>query len=599
MPIRQLSPDLINQIAAGEVIERPASVVKELMENSLDAGANRVDVSISEGGIRLIQVRDDGHGIPKSELSLAVASHATSKISELDDLSAIHSLGFRGEALASIAAVSRFELTSKHKNDEHAWKMSDCLSSHPEFMPSNLSSGTKVDAHNIFYNVPARRKFLRTPKTEFSHIDQVFRRLALSHQTSAFSFTHNGKTIFDFKIANDSEDLKFRITQILGHDFSSNAIHLEHTGSGLTLQGWVAQPTYSRSQADQQYFYVNGRIVKDKLITHAVRQAFSDVLFHGRSPAYVLYLKLEPSRVDVNAHPAKHEVRFRDGRTVHDFIFRCLHKSLSDTRAGKQNSVKPEALLNSAKTPGRTDLYLSPKTQASLNIREAINSYNNLYGQSTTTDQSEADPKITAPLNSANDENTPPLGYALAQLLGIYILAQNQDSLIIVDMHAAHERITYERLKLQFEQEDVRVQPLLVPKRISVSPKDTALVEEHQDIILSLGIALDISGEESLLLREIPVLLHSQNLTELIYAVIEDLHAASSSNRTSELINRLLSTMACRNSVRANRQLTLTEMNALLRDMEATERSGQCCHGRPTWVRIALTDLDKLFDRGN
>ncbi len=601
MPIRQLSSDLVNQIAAGEVVERPASVVKELMENSLDAGANRIDVSISEGGTRLIQVRDNGYGIRRSELSLAVASHATSKISELNDLNAIQSLGFRGEALASIAAVSHFELASKHKDDEHAWKMSDCLSDHPEFTPSNLSSGTRVDVHNIFYNVPARRKFLRTDKTEFSHIDQIFRRLALSHLTTAFSLKHNGKTLFDLKVTDGSEGLKSRITQILGSNFSSNAIYLDHAGAGLTLRGWIAQPTYSRSQADQQYFYVNGRMIKDKLVAHAVRQAFSDVLFHGRCPAYVLYLVLDPSRVDVNAHPAKHEVRFRDGRTVHDFIFHCLYESLSDTRAGKQSSVESDALLDSTTSPGRDGLYSSPQTQTRLKIREAINSYNNLYGQPSTVSLSQPgiDQKAAILPDSVDEQDIPPLGYALAQLLGVYILAQNQEGLIIVDMHAAHERITYERLKLQFDQEDVRVQPLLVPERIPVSQQDTALVEEYQDVILSLGMSLDISGSESLLLREIPALLHSQNLTRLVHGVIEDLHAAGSSNRISELMNELLSTMACHGAVRANRQLTLPEMNALLRDMEATERSGQCSHGRPTWTRIGLTELDKLFDRGN
>ena len=597
MPIRRLSPHLVNQIAAGEVVERPASVVKELIENSLDAGAGQVDVSISEGGIRLIQVRDNGHGIPHSELSLAVASHATSKISDADDLGAIHSLGFRGEALASIAAVSRFELTSRHNDGEHAWKMLDCQADAPEFVPSNLSSGTRVDVHDLFYNVPARRRFLRTDKTEFSHIEQVFRRLALSHLTSAFSLTHNGKTIFDLKVTDGSDGLKSRISRLLGGDFSANAIYLEHAGAGLALRGWVAQPTYSRSQADQQYFYVNGRVIRDKLVAHAVRQAFSDVLFHGRFPAYVLYLTLDPSRVDVNAHPAKHEVRFRDGRTVHDFIFHCLHKSLSETCAGKQVSVKPDALLNAAKAPGRDGTYSSPQT--SLNMREAVNAYNNLYGQPLSANQPATVQEATVLPDSADEEDIPPLGYALAQLLGVYILAQNRDGLIIVDMHAAHERITYERLKLQFDQESIRVQPLLVPERISVSQKDVALVEEHQDIIQSLGMLLDVSGPESLLLREIPALLHSQNLNRLVHDVIEDLHAAGSSNRVSELANELLSSMACHGSVRANRQLAVAEMNALLRDMEGTERSGQCNHGRPTWVQIGLADLDKLFDRGN
>ena len=582
MPIHQLSPALINQIAAGEVVERPASVVKELMENSLDAGSRFVEVSVSEGGIRHIQVRDNGEGICKDELPLAIASHATSKILQLDDLEAIHTLGFRGEALASIASVSRFSITSRQRDSEHAWVLSDADGA---AKPASLQQGTRVDVRDLFYNVPARRKFLRTDKTEFTHVDQVFRRIALSHPSTAFSLSHNGRLLYQLTPARDEQSLLERIGQLFSKDFTQSSMRVEHEAAGLALSGWVAQPTYSRSQADQQYFYINGRMIRDKLVVHAVRQAFADVLFHGRHPAFVLYLTLDPQRVDVNAHPTKHEVRFRDGRIVHDFIFKTLHEVLSATSAGAHTSVKPDALL------GMNNRYAPPVTQASLNIREAVKSYENLYGVK--------DSVLSAVQKNDSSQETPPLGYALAQLLGVYILAQNQQGLIIVDMHAAHERVTYERLKKQYEQHEVKTQPLLVPERISVSKKDIALVEEHQDLLKSLGLVLDISGPETLLLRELPALLHTTNSAQLVRLVLEDCHIAGSSSRIRQAINDLLSTMACHGSVRANRQLGIPEMNALLRDMEETERSGQCNHGRPTWVQIKLGDLDKLFDRGN
>ncbi len=582
MPIHQLSPALINQIAAGEVVERPASVVKELMENSLDAGSQFIEVSLSEGGIRHIQVRDNGEGICKDELPLAMASHATSKILELDDLEAIHTLGFRGEALASIASVSRFSITSRDRASEHAWVLSD---GDDVPKPASLQQGTRVDVRDLFYKVPARRKFLRTDKTEFTHVDQVFRRIALSHPSTAFSLSHNGRQLYQLTPARDEQSLLNRIGQLFSKDFIQSSMRVEHEAAGLALSGWVAQPTYSRSQADQQYFYINGRMIRDKLVVHAVRQAFADVLFHGRHPAFVLYLMLDPQRVDVNAHPAKHEVRFRDGRIVHDFIFKTLHEVLSATSAGAQTSVKPDGLL------GMNNSYAPPLTQASLNIREAVKSYENLYGVKDTV--------LAAGQKVDSSQETPPLGYALAQLLGVYILAQNQQGLIIVDMHAAHERVTYERLKQQYEQDDVKTQPLLVPERISVSKKDIALVEEHQELLKSLGLVLDISGPETLLLRELPALLHTGNSANLVRLVLDDCHIAGSSSRIQQAMNDLLSTMACHGSIRANRQLTIPEMNALLRDMEETERSGQCNHGRPTWVQIKLGDLDKLFDRGN
>jgi len=521
MPIRQLPPELINQIAAGEVVERPASVVKELMENSLDAGASRIDVSINEGGLRSIRIRDDGQGIPREELFLAIASHATSKIAELDDLEAIHTLGFRGEALASISSVSRLELSSRHHAEVHAWKIGNTHSGFSDPAPDNLPEGTQVSVNDLFYNVPARRKFLRTEKTEFSHVDQVFKRIALSHASVSFSLNHNGKPLLDCPVAHTEQDRLLRIGRILSKEFSGNAIRIDHEAAGLSLQGWVAQPTYSRSQADQQYFYINGRMIRDKLIAHAVRQAYADVLFHGRHPAFVLYLTLDPARVDVNAHPAKHEVRFRHGRIVHDFIFRTLHESLSATRAGGQSSVSPDGLLQAGSVHRS---YAPPPRQGSLKIREAAVAYENLYGGIGKQPDTE----------QHSDEEIPPLGYALSQLLGVYILAQNKDGLIIVDMHAAHERITYERLKQQQVDEGVRSQPLLVPERIAVSHKDVALVEENQELLVSLGLVLDVSGPESLLLREAPALLHTENLAGLVRDVLDDLHTAGSSNRVEE-----------------------------------------------------------------
>ncbi|MCW8964330.1 MAG: DNA mismatch repair endonuclease MutL [Gammaproteobacteria bacterium] len=586
MSIRKLPPALINQIAAGEVVERPASVIKELMENSLDAGSTAVEVGIAEGGIRLIQIKDDGEGIAREELPLAIASHATSKIIDLEDLEAIHTLGFRGEALASIASVSRFTLTSRHSSSDHAWSLAAGSDDAP--IPAKLQQGTNIEVRDLFYNVPARRKFLRTEKTEYAHAEQVFRRIALSHPSTAFSLSHNGKSVYQLPSAGAEEGLRRRVGVLLNTDFTASSIAVDEEAAGLALRGWVAQPTYSRSQADQQYFYINGRMIRDKLVVHAVRQAYADVLFHGRHPAFVLYLTLDPARVDVNAHPAKHEVRFRDGRIVHDFIFKTLHTVLANTAAGEQPSVKPDGLL------GLTSRYSPPQSQSSLNIREALQSYQTLYGRSAGVAGSSHD------LAATNDEaEVPPLGYALAQLMGVYILSQNAEGLIIVDMHAAHERITYERLKQQQAEDGIRTQPLLVPERLSVAARDVALFEENQDVFESLGLKLDISGPESLLIREAPALLQTTNLPQLVRQVLDDCHTTGSSNKIHEALNELLSTMACHGSVRANRQLTIPEMNALLRDMESTDRSGQCNHGRPTWVQINMADLDRLFDRGN
>ena len=584
MSIRRLKTELINQIAAGEVIERPASVVKELMENSLDAGAGQIDVVISEGGRRLVKVSDNGQGILKEQMPLAVASHATSKISTSADLQAITTLGFRGEALASIAAVSRLEMVSHHTQESHAWQMSHCQEKQPSIKPAKLRSGTEVSVYELFYRIPARRKFLRTHQTEWSHIDRVFKQIALSHQTVGFSIEHNNRVRLDLPACLPDEQAGLRLSRVLDKSFVDQAIYVDQQAAGLRLYGWLAQPTYSRAQTDQQYFYINGRMIRDKLIMHAIRQSYADVLFHNRHPAFVLYLVLEPSQVDVNAHPAKYEVRFHDSRAVHDFIFKVLHHALSGTRAGQNPTVHPGPLLNSANRDHTS-------WQNRLSMKQVAQSYQGLYGAShAASNQSDG---------LVHDEGeVPPLGYAIAQLLGIYILSQTADGLIIVDMHAAHERVVYERLKQQYEKNTMQLQPLLVPERISVNLQDMAVIEERRQWLAGLGWVLDISGPQSVLLREIPALLGTQNVSQLIEQLLQDLHTSGGSRHLQELANRLLSTMACHGSVRANRRLSVSEMNALLRDMETTQRSGQCNHGRPTWVKIALSDLDRLFDRG-
>jgi len=596
--IRVLPDHLINQIAAGEVIERPASVVKELVENALDAGARMIEIDIEAGGAKLIRISDDGGGIALSELPVALQRHATSKIASMDDLETVRSLGFRGEALPSIASVSRLSLSSRTPGESHGYRVDASAGLLSEARAEAMRAGTRVEAWDLFYNVPARRKFLKAERTEFGHIEDWVRSLALARPEVEFRLSHNGKSQLPIRPAANLDDMRARLRAVLGPEFAARSLTLDADGAGAHLHGWVGLPTDARSQADQQYFYVNGRLVRDRLIAHAVRQAYSDVLFHGRHPAFVLYLDLDPTRVDVNVHPAKHEVRFREGRIVHDMIYRTLHEALAQTRAGgigsgigSQQSVVtdpmiPLAVSSSLAAPVRGFQQMPmPYARAA----ETVATYRALYA---------ADSAPLAQESSQQPGDAPPLGFALAQLHGIFILAENAAGLVLVDMHAAHERITYERLKSTLAGTEVRSQALLVPVQIAVSQREADLAETADAFFAALGFEVVRSGVESISVRRVPTALADLNIEALLRDVLADLRQHGSSTRIEETRNALLSTLACHSSVRANRRLSVPEMNALLRDMEATERSGQCNHGRPTWVQLDKAALDRLFLRG-
>ncbi len=613
--IKLLSPRLANQIAAGEVVERPSSVIKELLENSIDAGATRLDIDIEQGGVKLMRVRDNGGGVEKADLSLALNRHATSKIYVLDDLEAVETLGFRGEALASISSVSRLSLCSNIESTGSGWKVqAEGRDMEAEVSPAPHPQGTTVEVRDLFFNTPARRKFLRTEKTEFNRIDEVIKRLALSRFDVAFNVCHNGRAIHSWRAANSKSECERRVAQVCGPAFIDNSVHIDVERAGLRLWGWVALPTFSRSQADLQHFYVNGRAIRDKLVTHAVRQAYQDVLYHGRHPAFVLFLDLDPATVDVNVHPTKHEVRFRDGRMVHDFLYRSLHHALADVRpedqmasAAQNEAVNVASGLRAGEFKQQENMRFQ-STGALTNerplqgVEENMQAYGALYSaegaEAKVFNDREAQRPQLADISEA-DGQIPPLGYAIAQLKGIFILAENAQGLIVVDMHAAHERITYERMKQDFEGEGVKAQPLLVPETIAVSQKEADTAEQYDSTFEALGFELQRAGPESLLVRQVPVLLNRAAVEQLVRDVISDLIEHGSSERITHHINEILSTMACHGSVRANRKLSIPEMNALLRDMEATERSGQCNHGRPTWALQTLDELDKLFMRGH
>lgn len=625
--IELLSPRLANQIAAGEVVERPASVIKELLENSLDSGAKRIDVDVEQAGVKLLRVRDDGRGISADDLPLALARHATSKIRDLEDLERVMSLGFRGEALASISSVARLTLTSRTRDAEQAWQVeTEGRDMAPRVQPAAHPAGTSVEVRDLFFNTPARRKFLKAEKTEFDHLQEVIKRLALARFDVAFHLRHNGKSILSLHEANDDAARARRVAAVCGAGFLEQALPIEVERNGLHLWGWVGLPTFSRSQADLQYFYVNGRAVRDKLVAHAVRQAYRDVLFNGRHPTFVLFFEVDPSVVDVNVHPTKHEVRFRDGRMVHDFLYGTLHRALGDVRpedhlaapAAVAGMVRPTgidagefgpqgemrlaahmALEQPQTQPGLSapgtgagagyQYQYTPRPQAVLPAAEAQSAYREFY----------------APLPDASgvslpegQGDIPPLGYALAQLKGIYILAENAQGLVLVDMHAAHERIMYERLKVAMASEGLSGQPLLVPESIAVSQREADCAEEHVSWFQRLGFELQRLGPESLAIRQIPALLKQAEANRLVHDVLADLMEYGTSDRIQAHLNELLGTMACHGAIRANRRLALPEMNGLLRDMENTERSGQCNHGRPTWTQLGLDDLDKLFLRG-
>jgi DNA mismatch repair protein MutL len=599
---------LVNQIAAGEVVDRPASVVKELLENSLDAGATKIAIDVESGGTKLIRVSDNGQGIHKDDLVLSLSPHATSKIRSIDDLEKVISLGFRGEALPSIASVSHLQLTSCWSGGEKTWSVTIDNSKPGDIFPAANKPGTTIEVRDLFFNVPARRKFLRTEKTEFSHLDDIVKRISLSRFDIDISLSHNQRVVKKLPAAENRLQQEKRIAEICGPAFIEQAVYMDFEYEGLRLWGWIAQPTFSRSQADMQYFYVNGRVVKDRLVSHAVRQAYSDVLFHGRHPAYVLFFECDPMAVDVNAHPGKHEVRFRQSRQIHDFLFRAIHKSLAEVVAGTDSSHEYNhfsglSAKNNTGNSGSAEInnglpYQQPSQSsipfAAAEQRRAYTEFANNRGVAAIS-QNQALPGTE---NDAEAAELPLLGFARAQLHGIYILSENAQGLVLVDMHAAHERITYERLKIAMEGDGITSQPLLVPMTLSVSSKEAQLVEDQAEVFSRLGFDVDRIADESIKVRQLPVMLSSSNIETLLRDVLSDLLTHGSSSRIQQEINEILSTMACHGSVRANRKLTIEEMNALLRDMEITERSGQCNHGRPTWIQLTIAELDKLFMRG-
>ncbi len=627
--IALLSQRLANQIAAGEVVERPASVVKELLENSVDAGASRIDVEVEQGGSKLIRIRDDGQGINKEDLALALSRHATSKIADLDDLENIASLGFRGEALASISSVSRLLLASRSVDatETGGWQVEAAgQEMTPTLAPAAHPQGTTVEVRDLFFNTPARKKFLRTENTEFGRIDEVVKRLALSRFELAFSLRHNQRTVHQLQAAQSMQEKQRRIGLVCGPAFLEHAVYIDIEASGLRLWGWVCLPTFSRSQPDLQYFYVNGRVIRDKLVSHAVKQAYRDVLFHGRHPAFVLYLELQPALVDVNVHPTKHEVRFRDQRLVHDFLFRSLHKALADVRPADHMEPALEAAGMGADGQRRVEspaqqvplglrldestgeLYAPPDASGAARSAAATGGWSATAAGSGGGDRGGWRPGASPVASLAEqaalyqrlseDAEVPPLGYALAQLHGVYILAQNQNGLIVVDMHAAHERITYEHMKTASDNQSIKAQPLLVPISIAVSRAEAECAEAQADELATLGFDIARVADESVIVRQVPSILARADIEQLVRDVLADVREHGRSERISAYRDELLSTMACHGSVRANRQLSIAEMNALLRDMERTERSGQCNHGRPTWVYQSMSDLDKLFLRG-
>jgi DNA mismatch repair protein MutL len=703
--IQKLSTQLSNQIAAGEVVSRPASVVKELVENSLDAGSTQVAVYIEKGGVDLIRVSDNGIGIHEEDLPLAISAHATSKVYELSELEALLTLGFRGEALASIAAISRLSVISRYQDSPHAWEINqEGRDEIPEKKPAARGQGTDIFVRDLFFNTPARRKFLRSDKTEFAQIEEIFKRIALSYFEVGFELYHNDKLIFNLPPAVAPESIEKRIAELVHRDFLTQALRVEMESDGLCLSGFVGLPTFSRSQGDLQYFYVNQRVIKDKLIAHAIKQAYRDVLYHDKHPVFVLYLSCDPSWVDVNVHPTKAEVRFRESRLVHDFIFGSLNRALAEAKAGRSPALVSENfsspnLVSAGGSPAFTPEFISASgsdlghnlghkitTRSSFDspVNSPVNSpiysridspvgspvgspigslVDSLCGSPMDSSagtkfnsefNSEINPEInsraasglfdqknfsgdfsrhndlyeylvTSPSNSLNQENLSgsgpevsigflksnqqqelislekelhPLGYAVAQIHGIYILSQTAKGLVIVDMHAAHERIMYEQLKRQSLEKSVIRTVLLIPIIIELSRAHMAALEENSELLLNYGFVAEPFGESQGVVREVPDILKDSDIANLIQEVLSDLLQYGSSDVAKALESRMLSTMACHGAVRANRKLTLLEMNALLRDMEKVERSGQCNHGRPTWTQLSLSDLDKLFMRG-
>ena len=586
--IRPLPDQLISQIAAGEVIERPAAVVKELLENALDAGATQITVRLEQGGVKRIAISDNGRGIPPAQMPLALARHATSKIASLTDLENVMTLGFRGEALASIASVAQLTLTSRSSDEPHAWQISGNADS--PVTPASGAQGTLIDVEDLYYNTPARRKFLKTDQTEYGHCAEVVRRIALARPDVSFSVTHNGKAVEHWKEAADDK----RSAHILGDEFASARLALQEAAGPLNLYGFVGLPTAARARADSQYFYVNGRFVRDKLLTHAVRSAYQDVLHGDRFPSYVLRLDLDPSLVDVNVHPSKIEVRFRDSRAVHQFVFHAVSRTLAQTSATAHGASPSPMPAPSGAMP-----WMRLPQQSSFGVAQETASYGALFADNNlqASALSSASRSAASVMPTADEEEFP-LGFALAQLHGVFILAQNRAGLVLVDMHAAHERILYEQFKIALDADAVQVQPLLIPVTFHADPVEVGTVEENQIVLTVLGFDIAVLSPTTLALRAIPALLKNSDAQALARDVLRDVREYGGSRVLLERRNELLGTMACHTAVRANRILSAPEMNALLRQMEATERADQCNHGRPTWVQLGLSDLDKLFLRG-
>jgi len=584
--IRPLPDLLISQIAAGEVVERPASVIKELLENSLDAGAGEIHVQLENGGIKLLRVRDNGSGIDKQDLPKALQRHATSKIASLEDLQRVASMGFRGEALASMAAVSQLTLSSRRANETHGWQIEIADGTTVDPTPAAQPPGTRVELRELYFNTPARRKFLKTETTEFAWCEETFKRIALSRPDVAFSLQHNGKTVWQLQ----AQTLAERIAAILGAEFGAAAVPVERQAANLSLRGLAALPAYSRSTRDAQYFFVNGRFIRDKVASHALRQAYQDILHHQRHPAYVLFLDMPPEQVDVNVHPAKSEVRFRESQGIHQFLFHTVQEALSVPLHGNPGEQVPVITATPASPPRQSFIPLG--------IAEQPSTYT-LWTTQTGTEAAQIMPLPGTTDSTHLDRGTiPPLGFAMAQLSGIYILAQNARGLIVVDTHAAHERIVYEKLKAALDGSGIPTQPLLVPVSFYAEAVDVATAESERDSLLRLGFDLGPLSPTQLVLRTLPALLKQAEGEAMALEVLRELREYGASRALTERRNELLATLACHSAVRANHLLGVTEMNALLREMERTDRADQCNHGRPTWFQLTLADLDKMFMRG-
>ena len=628
MPIRVLPSTLVDQIAAGEVVERPASVAKELIENSLDAGARAIEVEVERGGLSLIRIRDDGCGIPVDELPLALSRHATSKLSTLDDLAAISSLGFRGEALPSIASVSRFQITSRTAADAHGWRVVVEGGEIQSAVPAPHPVGTTLEVRDLFHQVPARRKFMRSESTEFQHLYGMVERLALARPDVAISLSHNGRRVLAVSAANTREAEARRVAAVLDEEFVAHALHLEHAALGLRLEGWLGLPTAARGVADRQFLFVNGRLLRDRFLAGAVRVGYRDVLFHGRHPAYVLHLSLDPQRVDVNAHPQKLEVRFRDPGTVHDFVRRTVEQALAATRprdgAGPGSVHFTAAGLDAGGAlPGSMEERLSA-TGSPMSEQHPLPVYPALAatayaaatgiggrhdwtradwagGSSVFAETAVAEAPVAdgsaVPGGTASSAD-PPLGFAIGQVLGLYILSQARGTLVLVDQHAAHERVIYEQMKAAYAAGGIARQALLVPQSVEVSAPAMEVALEHAEALAGIGLVVTPGGARTLLLREVPAVFGTRDLGGLLRDALAELAEKGSAEALEGASHQLFATMACHAAVRAHRSLSLPEMNALLREMEKTNRSDQCNHGRPTWVRLSVEDLDRLFLRG-